>query len=497
MKDTYGLIDYDSKDLNEESFTIKNKGMIFRLNDTVQFVNLEKNPHFNTIFSEEQLIKISIDCHDYFYLIFNQYDLNDKDNYSAPNAAWFILRKQYFSDRMNNYCLSEGDIIKIGRITARIRTIKFKKNDDLNGSIHTEINRKETKINKLTIKKHKKTENNEKCLFNEKSKNSITENSITKICRVCYTEEESFDNPLVQPCSCTGSLKYIHLNCLKQWLNERSFNLIDKNNECYLFSFKQADCELCKTRFPDYIKHKEKLYEIIDFHNDVNFQNYFILESLTVDKNENKYIYVVSLDNNIHTINIGRGREANLLLSDISVSRLHCILSIDHNAKKIFLRDNNSKFGTLVLIQTPTIKLAQNMELHIQIGRTFLELIKTKPISILNCCEAEERINEDIYFKQNKSKIDKYKKLTVKKEIDDDRSSKDNEVKDKDEITVNLHNLNINGNVVIENNTEENNLLALSENNNDERKFLNRGIYNNINTDIINAINSSRSNNNA
>ena len=159
MNDAYGLIDYNSKDLTEESFTIKNKGLICRLNDTIQFVNLEKDPNFNSIFSEEQLIKINIDSLNNFQLIFDQYELNEKDNFSSPNIAWFILRKKYFSDHMNSYCLNEGDILKIGRITTRIRTIKFKKYDDyLNMSIHTEINIKENKNNGILIKENKKKE---------------------------------------------------------------------------------------------------------------------------------------------------------------------------------------------------------------------------------------------------------------------------------------------------------------------------------------------------
>ena len=392
---------------------------------------------------------------------------------------------------MNSYCLSEGDIIKIGRITARVRTIKFKKNDDLNASIHTQINPKENEKNELIIKNNNIETN--KILMKEKSKNTITENSNNKICRVCYIEEENSDNPLLQPCSCTGSLKYIHLNCLKQWLSARSFNLIDHTEECYLFSFKQADCELCKSKFPDYIKHKGKLYEIIDFHSEINFQSYFILESLTVDKNENKYIYVVSLDQNYNTINIGRGREANLLLSDISVSRLHCILSIDHNAKKIYLHDTNSKFGTLVLIQTPIMKLIQNMELHVQIGRTFFEMVKIKPIDIFSCCDAGEKINEDIYFKQNEAKIDKYKKLTVKNEVDNSIRSDE---KINEEITINLKNMETNGNVFCENINDGNNLLTLRENKKNERENLNKERERDI-SEIINIINCSRSENNA
>ena len=34
-------------------------------------------------------------------------------------------------------------------------------------------------------------------------------------CRLCYGGEE--DGPLVQPCVCRGSAKYIHIHCLERW----------------------------------------------------------------------------------------------------------------------------------------------------------------------------------------------------------------------------------------------------------------------------------------
>ena len=55
---------------------------------------------------------------------------------------------------------------------------------------------------------------------------------------------------------------------------------------------------------------------------------------------------------------------SDILLSDISVSRIHCKLSIEK--KNIFIQDNDSKFGTLVLIQTPSIKMTQNLDLNIK-----------------------------------------------------------------------------------------------------------------------------------
>jgi len=38
-----------------------------------------------------------------------------------------------------------------------------------------------------------------------------------KCCRICLSEEEP-GNPIISPCNCTGSVKYIHLDCIREWL---------------------------------------------------------------------------------------------------------------------------------------------------------------------------------------------------------------------------------------------------------------------------------------
>ena len=58
------------------------------------------------------------------------------------------------------------------------------------------------------------------------------DNNIQDICRVCRSEG-STDKPLYHPCRCTGSVKYIHKDCLVQWLK---------------YSEKEY-CELCNYRF--------------------------------------------------------------------------------------------------------------------------------------------------------------------------------------------------------------------------------------------------------
>ncbi|XP_072013258.1 LOW QUALITY PROTEIN: E3 ubiquitin-protein ligase MARCHF6-like [Amphiura filiformis] len=52
------------------------------------------------------------------------------------------------------------------------------------------------------------------------------------ICRVCRSEGSS-DRPLFHPCICTGSIRYIHQECLVQWLKHS----------------KKEYCELCMHRF--------------------------------------------------------------------------------------------------------------------------------------------------------------------------------------------------------------------------------------------------------
>ncbi|RKP24567.1 hypothetical protein SYNPS1DRAFT_29672 [Syncephalis pseudoplumigaleata] len=54
----------------------------------------------------------------------------------------------------------------------------------------------------------------------------------TEICRVCRCEATA-DQPLFHPCRCSGSIKYVHEDCLKEWLSRSG----------------KRHCELCKFQF--------------------------------------------------------------------------------------------------------------------------------------------------------------------------------------------------------------------------------------------------------
>ena len=441
---------------------------MYRQNNDVKFYKQKLDESKDN----EQLLYITCN-REQFFLNLNPFQLDENENISSTNSPWFSLRNSQIDKKINTFKINEGDVIKIGKIIIRIRRIKMnKKNKKINNNNYNNNNFNNNdcsismsldKINNLkeigtnaindnniddisinnninTIedfdKNHKKNNKNDILCANLKKTNksinlkkfeNLEKNNdegeesnkdsdfCQKICRICYQEDDTKENPLIQPCLCSGSLKYIHLNCLKQWIGTRSCIRVDNNDYCSIFLVKEINCELCKNKLPDYIRHKNKLYKIIEFHTE--FKNYLSFENLTLDKQKNKFIYVINLDKN-KKIKIGRGHESNVVLSDISVSRIHCQLNVDNN--EVYLEDNNSKYGTLVLIQTPKISLVENLSLNLHIGRSFINCKIKKPFKLFSCCDMKEKVNSNLYFKQNEKKIGMKKILTVKTEINSD-----------------------------------------------------------------------------
>jgi hypothetical protein len=165
------------------------------------------------------------------------------------------------------------------------------------------------------------------------------------------------------------------------------------------------------------IKHHGKYHHLLDFSKD--FESYLTLESLTLDKYKNKFIYTISLENSNQKLRLGRGHDCDILLSDISVSRVHCFLLADKMNKNLFLIDNDSKFGTLVLIQTPILKIEELLPLNIQIGRTYIKCVVKKPFKLFDCCNAEEFSNIFYYFEQNEKKVNQHINLIIKSDDED------------------------------------------------------------------------------
>jgi len=73
---------------------------------------------------------------------------------------------------------------------------------------------------------------------------------------------------------------------------------------------------------------------------------------------------------NSSNIQIGRGRSADIIIEDISVSRLHATIKMTEDG--YMLEDNGSKFGTLLLLPPGLHKINSDTGLFIQSSRTTL-----------------------------------------------------------------------------------------------------------------------------
>lgn len=196
--------------------------------------------------------------------------------------------------------------------------------------------------------------------FQETNKEKLAENLI---CRICQSDENTKENPLISPCKCTGSIKYIHINCIQEWYKNKMIVKSHLNATSYII--KNLECELCKQPFSTTFKYDTKNYDFVPIIRPKS-NAYIILETLIANET---YIHVIRVDDK-QDIKIGRGQECDIrILNDNTGSRYHAFIKFDKDEFLLF--DNNSKFGTTVLMQEEAIVSADH-PICLQIGRTVL-----------------------------------------------------------------------------------------------------------------------------
>ena len=467
-RETYELIDYYSKETIDTRIKINSSGVISRYNKQIAFTPGENIPE-----SSSDLIRISKNETDGKFIIDCGEWSKDLAQLIEEQGAFMVYRgislKQLSNNLSNRYYkLSQGDIIKIGRIYFKVLDIHLKSYNEevksnadstirgtiirssscnsivvngqeiikgafspnqnkkdiadlcLSGNANLNQNnnslfvldktnkkenesankiiskvgstkelfsmiKKNNKKNKDKIEKNKNEKKiNEKNEKEEKEENN-KKNKNNRICRICYGEDTSEANPLICPCICKGSMKYIHYECLKNWLNskiEEDISIDSENPEIEVISYNRKDisCELCKEKFPDYVKHNDRYYNISFYK--PKFEEFVVMESMRADKHKAKFIHIISFDKKT-SINIGRANECELSISELSVSRFHCIIHKDEG--DLFLEDNSSKFGTLILIQNNKMYMNDYIPLKIQTNKTYIKLKIVKPFKF-SCC---------------------------------------------------------------------------------------------------------------
>ena len=336
-----------------------------------------------------------------YFWTYNPYKINSLRR-TYDSLDWLVIGKTMFSKQNKSssfYKLRTGDLIKFGKIIFLVREIKnLKQKENL-------LNRKTTNYyygNETSINVNEKL----KSIYIQIKSNTKNENKLkTYTCRICLQEGDFLgENPLISPCNCTGSVKYLHLECLRKWLTSKVIIKHSYDNSVTSYSYKQFECELCKEQIPERIKYNNEIISLIEmesfqepyiifeniYHNNINYiGNYF----------DYQHIFVVHLFNNRNKIKIGRSNDADMRLSDISVSRTHAFLHLKND--EFYIEDCKSKFGSLLLIQNK-IMFLPDRPISIQNGRFHLNFLMNR--TVMSC------------FKCYKNKL--FSKLSYDKQLD-------------------------------------------------------------------------------
>ena len=370
-KDFSDLYNYDSPEEKSISLLVDKKGYLIRSKNNVSFVEYYG---FNKYKESYERFKIAeIECIDNNFYLRTEYS-TDEITYDIDNRV-YILANSINGERINEddyygYELNEGDIIKIGRYKIKVRKIKLNKkienNENEEEKEKNENKEEKEKSENNRIIKEDKDETKDNDDLNKKDninniQNIRTNDSSDKQCRICFSNSEEL-SPLISPCSCTGSSKYIHLLCLQKWLQSKIKLEYKEVNENLIsgYIYHPAQCEICKEYMPDFVKKNNNLYEICDYHSNTENkeENYFVLETIGSVKNHEKYIFdvIIKSEQPISVISIGRYKGSDIKLEDNTISKIHSVLTVNNN--KLYIKDMNSKFGTGILLQNTVIEVA-------------------------------------------------------------------------------------------------------------------------------------------
>lgn len=316
-----------------ELANLKNKltteGEIVRARDSVIF---KENTTDSAIAEEDEtcLFRIQKKSGKHFIIPQNNNQHNDR--------LWMVIRSM-----KEGYVIKKFDIIKLGRMKFRVK--EFRTETDYFEDLDND-----------------KTPHPGFDEFYEVAQADEPEAT----CRFCWTGDQTEENPLICACKCSGSIRFIHFQCVKMWLQTKVTKK-EGPGHCTL-NWKNFECELCKKAYPYTFVLKGERRFLVDLHRPTdNDTPYMIMESLSSDKNSSRTVHIVTMNTPTTSFSLGRGHDSELRINDISVSRKHA--SLEYKNGDFVLTDLKSKFGTLVLI-SHNVELSEQSNNTFQIGRT-------------------------------------------------------------------------------------------------------------------------------
>ena len=141
-------------------------------------------------------------------------------------------------------------------------------------------------------------------------------------------------NPLITPCQCSGTVRYIHLLCLKTWLSKQIKASI--NDFSVTINWKPLFCEMCKANYKYRIYLDNQKFYTVDIPKPE--KPYIVLEVMKKKAKEDCKVFKFITFRHKDRINIGRKKDVDVKISDdISVSRIHATLKYRPETREFIL----------------------------------------------------------------------------------------------------------------------------------------------------------------
>jgi hypothetical protein len=286
------MFDYETTQITAKSLIVTQSCKLIRSNQTITLI--DKNQHLekgNRLV--RGLLNIGTIRDEYWVYGLSQVS-------SAEEELWLVLRDYKDENEVPGYKLKEGLTIKMGRYKYIVRQLVV--NAECDKSIdNTYMDQGENNLSISAMEEVPKVDAvNESNKF--KSEQDTSKKLDEKMCRVCLSDENTADDPLIEsPCSCIGSVRFIHIKCLKHWLRSK---VAERRTEVAVsYAWKDFECEVCKTKYPGkFILAAIEKFEIPDeklmdiFKIDRPKNNFISLELDNTLTSGLKALHIISLD---------------------------------------------------------------------------------------------------------------------------------------------------------------------------------------------------------
>ncbi|CEL91624.1 unnamed protein product [Vitrella brassicaformis CCMP3155] len=332
-RDSHDLFDYEARHVNTKTFYIQRPMKAFRSGTDIQLIpEGVANPT-----NADYLVRFVSDKNGKFQVVPAERSGSQSTN---PKKLWLIVKDL----QPTGHIIQENDVIKLGRFKLRVRQCVK------SGDVQPELRLDDSDVPDV---------------------GGAPGDDLKQMqCRICLLEGPNEDDPLVAPCECKGSIKFVHINCLRHWIKGRLQNNGQSDNSGSTFFYKQQQCELCKTAFPPAgMANGEKL-QIVQVPN--TQPPFIVLENLVSpsQQQQNRGLHVISMAEK-KILKLGRGHESDVRIADVSISRYHATIRFVND--NFVLEDHNSKFGTLVAIRKSHV-VDVDSPVSVQVGRSAISL---------------------------------------------------------------------------------------------------------------------------